>query len=250
MIRYSRAPRSPRVQYQYHAQTNQSQHQNPPPPRQPLGSGSSTLVVGSIVGICVGLFGYTALQETEYRANGSKKAAQWLRTVRDQFTLSIRNVREGRYYVLLTHTLAHTDLTHLGFNMLALWGFGRMIVAWYGLPTFATIWVGSAVVGGIAQMGYWMKYPHPGIEMQAVGCSGAVFGMLSALSFVNPHMRILLLIVPMSLRTSMLLSVVFSLYCINTEQLQRYGHVDHLGGMAFGAFWWLVALRRGRIGRL
>jgi len=251
MVHRSRPPRSPRVLYQYHAQTDQSEYnQYPPPPREPFGSGSSTLILGSVVGVCVGLFGYTALQGTEYRANGSKKAAQWLQTINNHFTLSIRNVREGRYYVLLTSTLAHTNLTHLAFNMIALWGFGRTIVSWYGLPTFAIIWVGSAAVGGIVQMGYWMKYGHPGMEMKAVGCSGAVFGMLSALSFVAPEMRVLLLVIPMSLRMSMAISVVFSLAAIREGWLPWLGHVDHMGGMAFGAFWWLVALRRGRIGRL
>lgn len=29
----------------------------------------------------------------------------------------------------------------------------------------------------------------------------------------------------------------------------NHGHGDHLGGMAFGALWWLVAIRRGRIYR-
>lgn len=196
---------------------------------------------------CVGLFGYNELQIKEIRQDGSMKAYQWLQTFNDHFVLSAKNIREGRYYVLLTHTLAHTSLMHLGFNMFALWGFGRTIISWYGLPTFATIWIGSAVLGGLLQLGYWQKTELSSIEHSAVGASGAIFGLVSALSLIYPEMPVMLFFVPMSIRWCMVLSMTISLASIKEGWLPWLGHVDHLGGMTFGFVWWLIALRRGRM---
>jgi membrane associated rhomboid family serine protease len=253
MILRSRPPRNPRAPYQYPGQTKPSgseYYQSQPPPPKPLGSGSPTLIVGTIIVGCVGLFGYNELQIIEIKRNGSKKAYQWLQTFNDHFVLSTKNIREGRYYVLLTHTLAHNNFMHLAFNMLALWGFGRTIVSWYGLQTFAIIWVGSAVVGGILQFGYWQKADLPSTEHGAVGASGAIFGIVSALSLVYPEMPVLMMFIPMNLRWCMIISVAFSMASIKEGWLPWLGHVDHLGGMTFGFVWWLIALRRGRIGRL
>lgn len=123
-------------------------------------------------------------------------------------------------------------------------------MSWYGLPQFAIIWVGSAVVGGILQLGYWQKIERPGFENRAIGASGAIFGIVSALSFVHPEMPVSLMFIPMNLRWLMVISVALSFGSINQGWLPWLGHVDHLGGMAFGFVWWLVALRRGRMGRL
>ena len=116
------------------------EYYEPPPSPPPLGSGSSSLIVGSIVAACVGLYAYESTQFTEFKQNGSKKAYLALESFNNHFVLSIKNIREGRYYVLLTHAFAHSNLMHLGFNMLALWGFGKIIVQLYGIRTFAGIW--------------------------------------------------------------------------------------------------------------
>ena len=147
----------------------------------------------------------------------------------------------------LTSSFAHASGTHLLFNMVALLGFGQTFVQRFGLRHFATIWVGSAVVGSLLQLGYWQKFERSGIKFGAVGASGAILGITSALSFVNPTMPVYLLFIPMTIRMCMVLSVALSLGAINQGWLPNLGHVEHLGGMAFGFIYWLVALRRGRV---
>jgi hypothetical protein len=139
IIHLSRPPRSPQTQYPQQS-LPPKYYEPPPPPPPPLGSGSSSLVVGSVIAACVCLYAYESAQFTDFKQNGSKKAYLALESFNKHFVLSIKNIREGRYYVLLTHTFAHSNLMHLGFNMLALWGFGRIIVMMYGVRTFAGIW--------------------------------------------------------------------------------------------------------------
>jgi membrane associated rhomboid family serine protease len=173
--------------------------------------------------------------------------------------------------------------------MLALWGFGRTIILWFGFPHFAVIWAGSALAGSILQLGYWEKLEDPGRIHQAVGASGALFGLMSALAVVAPKMPMLLFFVPMTMRTAMIVSAALSLGAINQGWLPWLGHVDRrcwgispflscpvsqretsslifsfnvlrqatanlsqldLGGMAFGFVYGLVALRRGRLSRI
>lgn len=55
-----------------------------------------------------------------------------------------------------------------------------------------------------------------------------------------------LFFVPMTMLQSMLITVGVSVACIRNDWLPFIGHVGHLGGLAFGGFWYLVALRRGR----
>jgi membrane associated rhomboid family serine protease len=204
------------------------------------------LIVGSVIAGCLGLYGYEQTQETEMK-NGSREAYAAVRNFKKHFVLSLENIREGRYYVMITSSFAHANGPHLLFNMMGLWGFGTTMVQIFGVKHFALIWMGSALVGSVLQLGYWQKTERRGIKHEAVGASGALFGIMSALSVIFPRLPVALIIIPMSLRTCMALSVALSLGAINQGWLPSLGHVDHLGGMAFGFLYALVALRRGRV---
>ena len=192
---------------------------------------------------CVGLYGYEQLLTTEVK-QGSRNAYAILKSLKNNFVLSRDNIREGRYWVMLTSSFAHANFEHLLFNMLSLWGFGQAFIRTFGVGQFAVIWIGSSVVGSALQLGYWEKIKMPGVGYEAVGASGSIFGILSALSFVYPRMSVLLVFIPMPLRICMLGSAAFSLGAVSQGWLPWMGHIDHLGGMAFGFMYWLVVLRR------
>jgi membrane associated rhomboid family serine protease len=206
------------------------------------------LVVGSVIAICSGIFGWHYVYEEEAR-KGSWKARQALANSQRHMVLSLQNIREGRYYTVLTSTFMHTTPLHLIINMMTLWSFGRLIVGIYGVPTFVVLWVGAGVFGGAAQSYYWLKQPRYA-ERSAVGASGSILGMLGALTCAMPQSRVTLIVFPMSLLQSTLLMAGLSAAAIQQDWLPFVGHMDHLGGMAFGAFWYLLAMRRGRLGGL
>jgi membrane associated rhomboid family serine protease len=163
--------------------------------------------------------------------------------------LSLKNIQEGRYYTLLTSTFTHYHSLHLALNMMTLWSFGRTIVGVYGVPTFAILWVGSGLVGGALQVSAWKRNIDSKENPRAVGASGSLFGMVSFLACVIPGARVSLLFVPMSLKTAVTGAAAFTVLSIHQGWLPFIAHWDHLGGMLFGATWWLVMLRRGRVVR-
>jgi membrane associated rhomboid family serine protease len=200
--------------------------------------------VGSIIAICAGVFMWHGVKDQELQQKRSKEAEQALEKFDDNMVLSLKNIREGRYYTILTSTFVHTSPVHLFVNMMTLWSFGRTFIYVYGLPTFALVYAGAGIAGGALQLYAWSK-SEPQIFHRGMGASGSLLGVLAAWAIVMPREPIQMFFIPMKLGPAMGGFAVASVAFIYTGALPFIGHWDHLGGMAFGAFWWLVALRRG-----
>ena len=82
-------------------------------------------------------------------------------------------VTAGQWWRLFTAAFLHGGITHIAFNMYALYLFGPQLEREVGSAPFAALYVAAAVAGGAA---YYLSDPH-GI---AVGASGAIFGLFGA----------------------------------------------------------------------
>ncbi|TVY44786.1 Rhomboid protease [Lachnellula occidentalis] len=212
----------------------------PPPPPQsssPMPESSSpmpespALVVGGIIALCASVTAWNEYMKTQ----PGNKQAKWLVDFRNIWILSRRNLEQGRWYTLITSTFMHNGLAHLLFNMLGLWSFGVPIARAFGTTRFLVLYFGSGIAGGLLQDGYWKRTLPPGSDAAAAGASGCVVGLLGALTMVAPKMGVSFFFVPMTMWQSTLVGALFSGICIQTGALPWIGHVDHLGGMAFGA---------------
>jgi membrane associated rhomboid family serine protease len=83
-------------------------------------------------------------------------------------------VAEGQWYRLFTSAFLHGNLTHILFNMWALYAFGPELERREGSAAFAALYLSSAVAGGAA---YFFLGNSQGL---AVGASGAIFGLFGA----------------------------------------------------------------------
>lgn len=83
------------------------------------------------------------------------------------------NVASGEVYRLVTAAFLHGGITHLGFNMYALYLFGPTLEREVGSAPFAAMYFASAVAGGAA---FYLLEP----QGLAVGASGAIFGLFGA----------------------------------------------------------------------
>jgi membrane associated rhomboid family serine protease len=181
----------------------------------------------------------------EYLGRGNNRNR--LEFLEQNFVSSRRNVDEGRWWTLITSTFTHFSLPHLGVNMYTLWSFGRPIVLFYGVPTYVLLWLGAGVGGNAFQI-YWsdivkqavnrkiIKKPF-GIQEDrgGVGASASILGMIGVISCAFPSNSLFALGF-----------VTGSILCIQYGWLPWIGHKSHLGGMATGATWWLLFLRRRR----
>jgi membrane associated rhomboid family serine protease len=145
---------------------------------------------------------------------------------------------------LVTYAFLHGGVTHIFFNMLALYMFGGQIERLYG-PRFYLLFYSGCVVSAALMhlvITAWMGAP----QVPMVGASGGVYGLLLAFAMHFPHQRILLLFppIPMPARVFVALFAVLELFFGITQTAAGVAHFAHLGGMLGG--WLMIQYRRGR----
>lgn len=85
---------------------------------------------------------------------------------------------DRQYYRLVTSIFLHADIEHIVSNMIYLVGLGQMIEQMIGHVRFAVLYLLSGLGAGIFSMLYAIL---TGDIYDAVGASGAIFGLIGAL---------------------------------------------------------------------
>jgi membrane associated rhomboid family serine protease len=178
-----------------------------------------------------------------------------------------------RPYQIVTHMFMHGGLTHLFFNMFALWMFGRVLESvWGGKRFFIYFFVtglGAAFLhtvvnfievqslmaklspeqiaivkaDGAALWARQQNYVDTGmaalnraLNIPTVGASGAVFGVLLAFGMLFPNTQLMLIFPPIPIKAKYFVIIygVIELYLGLTKPGSNIAHFAHLGGMLFG----------------
>ena len=90
---------------------------------------------------------------------------------------------DGEWWRLMTSAFLHTGITHLAFNMLALWFVGGAIEPRLGRWRYLTVYLLSALGGSV--LSYAVDSPF----QSSVGAPGAVFGLFGALFVLMRRLR-------------------------------------------------------------
>ncbi|MDO4991758.1 MAG: rhomboid family intramembrane serine protease [Prevotellaceae bacterium] len=181
------------------------------------------------------------------------------------------------FYQLLTYLFMHGGLdvqmrpdlqhglTHLLFNMFAVWMFGSVMERTWGPKRFLIYYlvcgIGAGVLQEISQtffVYYGVTPPPESISqfleisnmppdtmlqrqlnsMSTVGASGSVFGILLAFGMTYPEERMFIIPIPFPIKAKWLVigyaGVEIALALLNSGD--GVAHVAHLGGMLFGFF--------------
>jgi rhomboid protease GluP len=80
-------------------------------------------------------------------------------------------VGQGQWWRMLTVVLVHASITHLLFNMWALYNLGPSVETAVGRLAFLGLYLGAAAVGGL------FAFQFGGAADRLVGASGAIFGL-------------------------------------------------------------------------
>ena len=134
---------------------------------------------------------------------------------------------------LLTYSFLHGSVTHLFFNLFALWMFGAQIECLWGTRAFVFYYVvcviGAAMVQLLVTASGEVFYP-------TIGASGGVFGVLLAFALMFPNRTIMLLFPPIPMRAKyfVLLYGILELTLGVSGAQSQVAHFAHLGGMFFG----------------
>ena len=138
---------------------------------------------------------------------------------------------ESEPWRFLTSAFAHGSVTHILFNMLALWMVGaQYLERLLGAARYAAVYLVSAVGGSVA---YLLMSSPPSNDFAtrsmwltpAVGASGAVFGLFGALLVLNRHLG----------RSSAGLYATIGLNAVIGFVVPNVAWQAHLGGLVTGA---------------
>lgn len=164
------------------------------------------------------------------------------------------------FWQLITYAFLHDDssISHLFFNMFALFMFGGQIERLWGSRRFLIFYGVCALTAAITQQIVWYFGLHEMALLSGgyateqyvtVGASGAIFGLLLAFGMLFPNAAIFIFFIPIPIKAKYF--VVF--YGIIELMLGIKGmasgvaHFAHVGGMIGGLILVLLWRKKGKI---
>jgi membrane associated rhomboid family serine protease len=158
--------------------------------------------------------------------------------VQRELVLQSGAVAGGEYYRLITSAFMHYGLTHLLFNMWALYVVGPPLEMWLGRPRYSSLYVMSALGGSV------LVYLLAPVNAATAGASGAVFGLFGA-SFVvgrrlNLDVRWVIGLIVLNL------AFTFVIPMISSQNISWQGHIGGLVTGSVVAAAYAYAPRQGR----
>ena len=144
---------------------------------------------------------------------------------------------------LVTYSFLHGGISHIFFNMFAIYMFGSTLEQLFGTRFYVTLYFVSVITAGVAQLGVSALL---GSSYPTLGASGGVFGLLLAYGMYFPHQRIMLIFppIPMPAWVAVTGYGALELFLGVTGTQAGVAHFAHLGGM-LGAFL-MIQWRRGK----
>jgi membrane associated rhomboid family serine protease len=180
-----------------------------------------------------------------------------------------------RPHQIFTHMFMHADITHLFFNMFALYMFGRVLESVWGPKRFLMFYLvtglGAVVlhtavnfleyysvtskmsaeeIAYVKEVGFgiWSEGKNFSEALPAklnmmlntptVGASGAVFGILLGFGMLFPNTQLMLLFPPIPIKAKYFVMGYGAIELILgiSQPGSNVAHFAHLGGMLFGYF--------------
>lgn len=165
------------------------------------------------------------------------------------------------WWQLITYQFLHADITHIFFNMFALWMFGCVIERVWGGNRFLIYYLICGIGAGLCQeVVQYIEFSSQGLTALnvdntinviglgtmnvgdlynltgTVGASGAVYGILLAFGMTFPNERIFIFPFPVPIKAKWFVCIYAAIELFSAYSSSRDGvaHVAHLGGMLFG----------------
>ncbi|AEF84332.1 rhomboid family protein [Treponema primitia ZAS-2] len=148
-------------------------------------------------------------------------------------------IRNGFYWQFLTYMFAHGSITHILFNMLALFFFGAQVERRMGSKEFLLYYLVTGVLAGVLSFCiYWFTGAY---MVQLMGASGALFAVqLAYATFFPDSMVYLWGILPLRAPVMVLGFTALELFSSVFGFRSGVAHLTHLAGFAFGWLYFLV----------
>ena len=157
--------------------------------------------------------------------------------LRDFALVPARVVQNFAIWQLVTYMFLHAGITHVLWNMLALWLFGIELERTWGTARFLRFYFLCGICAGLTVV--VAAYLFGSINVPAVGSSGAVYGVLVAYGLVFPEQTVLFgFLIPMKSKYFVMIigGVVFlsSYLAVVGSRGSGVAELAQLGGLVAG----------------
>ncbi len=129
----------------------------------------------------------------------------------------------ARPWTLISYTLVHADIIHIGYNMFALLLFGSILESVIGSRKFLAIYLVSGLAAGIAGV---LLYTA------SIGASGAVFGVIGCLALLRPRLAVWVMGAPMPMIIAAAVWILIDILGIPAPD--NIAHEAHIFGIGIG----------------
>ncbi len=167
---------------------------------------------------------------------------------RISFYLGLVPVLVWRKYFLwqlVTYIFLHGGISHLLFNLLALWMFGGELESYWGSRKFLRYFLFCGVGAGICTV---IFTPYQFIPV--IGASGAIYGILLAFGWLFPNRLIYIyFLFPIPAKYMVIIFGLIELFSSIEGTGGGVAHLTHLGGLLFGLSYMAYPMIQQRIRR-
>lgn len=150
-------------------------------------------------------------------------------------------IHNKEYYRLITNGFVHADWTHLFFNMLTLYFFGRtqeqIFTAINGELSYLLFYLLSIPASSLISLYQYKDDPR----YSAIGASGAVNAVLFSFILINPFSTIYVFIIPIKAIIFAILFLLYSSYMAK-KNMDNIGHEAHISGAIFGIIFTILTI--------
>jgi len=146
---------------------------------------------------------------------------------------------------LFTYIFLHGGITHLLFNLLALWMFGGELENYWGSRKFLFYFFFCGIGAGLCTV---LFTPYQMVPV--IGASGAIYGILLAFGWLFPNRPIYIyFLFPIPAKYMVILYGLIELFASMEGTGGGIAHLTHLGGLFFGFLYMSYPLVRQKIRR-
>lgn len=133
------------------------------------------------------------------------------------------NALNGQYWRFVTAIFLHGGITHLMYNMFALFFFGIALEKLIGSKKFLFVFFSSGIIANIISVNFYES---------SLGASGAIMGIIGTLTIIKPFMMVWAfgLILPMFIAA--ILWVIGDI--LGVFMPSNVGNIAHLSGIGVG----------------
>ena len=146
---------------------------------------------------------------------------------------------------LVTYLFLHGGISHLLFNLIALWMFGGELENYWGSPKFLRYFFFCGVGAGICTVVF-----SPDQFVPVIGASGAIYGLLLAFGWLFPNRPIYIyFLLPIPAKYFVILFGLIEFYSSLGGTGGGVAHLTHLGGLLFGLSYMIYPVLRRKVRR-